>query len=111
MMLLSCCCRRTIGWIFIHGLRLADGGADDEEYAYAHERIFAVMGPGVITAFADNDAGGIATYAAAGATYGYDLLFTLLISTVCLAVAQEILPNRCGNWTRVVGFDSGILWC
>ena len=33
---------------------------------------FAVMGPGVITAFADNDAGGIATYAAAGATYGYD---------------------------------------
>lgn len=51
---------------------------------------FAVMGPGVITAFADNDAGGIATYAAAGATYGYDLLFTLLISTVCLAVAQEI---------------------
>ncbi|MBP2626394.1 MAG: natural resistance-associated macrophage protein [Firmicutes bacterium] len=50
----------------------------------------AVMGPGVITAFADNDAGGIATYAAAGATYGYGLLFTLLISTVCLAIAQEI---------------------
>jgi NRAMP (natural resistance-associated macrophage protein)-like metal ion transporter len=50
----------------------------------------AVMGPGVVTAFADNDAGGIATYAAAGATYGYDLLFTLLISTVCLAIAQEI---------------------
>jgi len=51
---------------------------------------FAVMGPGVVTAFADNDAGGIATYAAAGATYGYDLLFTLLISTLCLAIAQEI---------------------
>lgn len=50
----------------------------------------AVMGPGVVTAFADNDAGGIATYAAAGAKYGYGLLFTLLISTVCLAIAQEI---------------------
>ncbi|MFA6850713.1 MAG: Nramp family divalent metal transporter [Selenomonadaceae bacterium] len=50
----------------------------------------AVMGPGVVTAFADNDAGGIATYAAAGATYGYDLLFTLLLSTICLAIAQEI---------------------
>jgi NRAMP (natural resistance-associated macrophage protein)-like metal ion transporter len=50
----------------------------------------AVMGPGIVTAFADNDAGGIATYAAAGATYGYDLLFTLLISTICLAIAQEI---------------------
>lgn len=51
---------------------------------------FAVMGPGVITAFADNDAGGIATYIIAGAKYGYSLLFVLLVSTVCLAVAQEI---------------------
>lgn len=50
----------------------------------------AVMGPGIVTAFADNDAGGIATYAAAGSKYGYGLLFTLLIATVCLAIAQEI---------------------
>jgi len=50
----------------------------------------AVMGPGVVTAFADNDAGGIATYAAAGAKYGYGLLFTVFISSVCLAIAQEI---------------------
>jgi len=50
----------------------------------------AVMGPGVVTAFADNDAGGIATYAAAGAKYGYGLLFTVLVSSVCLAIAQEI---------------------
>lgn len=51
---------------------------------------FAVMGPGIVTAFADNDAGGIATYAAAGATYGYDLLFIMFISTLCLVVAQEM---------------------
>ena len=50
----------------------------------------AVMGPGIVTAFADNDAGGIATYAAAGAKYGYALLFTMFVSTICLAVAQEI---------------------
>ena len=50
----------------------------------------AVMGPGIVTAFADNDAGGIATYAAAGAKYGYSLIFTMLISTVLLAIAQEI---------------------
>ena len=49
-----------------------------------------VMGPGIVTAFADNDAGGIATYAAAGAKYGYALIFTMLVSTVCLAIAQEI---------------------
>ncbi|WP_407306156.1 Nramp family divalent metal transporter [Desulfosporosinus sp. SB140] len=50
----------------------------------------AVMGPGIVTAFADNDAGGIATYAAAGAKYGYSLIFTMLISTILLAIAQEI---------------------
>ncbi len=49
-----------------------------------------VMGPGIVTAFADNDAGGIATYAAAGAKYGYQLIFTMLVSTACLAIAQEI---------------------
>ncbi len=50
----------------------------------------AVMGPGIITAFADNDAGGIATYSAAGAKYGYSLLFVLFISILALTVVQEI---------------------
>lgn len=50
----------------------------------------SVMGPGIITAFADNDAGGVTTYAAAGAKYGYELLFTMFVSTVCLAIAQEM---------------------
>ncbi len=49
----------------------------------------SIMGPGIVTAFADNDAGGIATYAAAGAKYGLALLFTMLLSTVCLVIAQE----------------------
>ncbi|MHB8126400.1 MAG: Nramp family divalent metal transporter [Desulfitobacteriaceae bacterium] len=51
---------------------------------------FAIMGPGIVTAFADNDAGGIATYAAAGAKYGYSLIFIMLVSTILLAIAQEI---------------------
>lgn len=51
---------------------------------------FAVMGPGIVTAFADNDAGGVATYAAAGAKYGYAMLFIMFISSICLAIAQEI---------------------
>lgn len=50
----------------------------------------AVMGPGIVTAFADNDAGGIATYAAAGAKYGYAMLFIMFTSTIFLAIAQEI---------------------
>lgn len=52
--------------------------------------LLSVMGPGIITAFADNDAGGIATYASAGAKYGYSLIFVMIISTVFLVIAQEI---------------------
>ncbi len=50
----------------------------------------AVMGPGLITANADNDAGGIATYAVAGAEEGYGLLWLLFIITINLAVIQEM---------------------
>lgn len=50
----------------------------------------AVMGPGIVTAFADNDAGGIATYSAAGAKYGYSMLFIMLTGIVFLTVAQEM---------------------
>jgi len=41
---------------------------------------FAVVGPGFITAVVDNDSGGIYTYSAAGAKYGYLPLWTLLPS-------------------------------
>lgn len=50
----------------------------------------AVIGPGLVTANADNDAGGITTYAAVGASYGYEMLWGLLLITVSLAVVQEM---------------------
>jgi NRAMP (natural resistance-associated macrophage protein)-like metal ion transporter len=50
----------------------------------------AVLGPGLITASVDNDAGGITTYSVAGAMYGYDLLWTLIPITVALIVVQEM---------------------
>jgi NRAMP (natural resistance-associated macrophage protein)-like metal ion transporter len=50
----------------------------------------AVLGPGLITASVDNDAGGITTYSVAGSQYGYDLLWTLLPITVALIVIQEM---------------------
>jgi len=53
----------------------------------------AVMGPGVITGNVDNDANGIATYSIAGAHFGYALLWTLLISTVALALVQEMVAR------------------
>jgi NRAMP (natural resistance-associated macrophage protein)-like metal ion transporter len=48
-----------------------------------------IVGPGLITSNADNDAGGIFTYAQAGARYGYDLIWLLAITTLALAVVQE----------------------
>ncbi len=50
----------------------------------------AVIGPGIITANVDNDAGGITTYSLAGAHYGTRLLWTLLPITVALIVVQEM---------------------
>jgi Natural resistance-associated macrophage protein len=44
----------------------------------------------VTTAAAGNDAGGIATYAATGAKYGYDLIWVLVLMTLSLAVVQEM---------------------
>src|SRR5258707_11477860 len=50
----------------------------------------AVVGPGLITANVDNDAGGIYTYSLAGAQYGYSLLWTMIPITVALVVVQEM---------------------
>src|SRR6202789_2808739 len=52
--------------------------------------IFAVLGPGFITANVDNDAGGILTYSQAGAQYGYALLWTMIPITLALIVVQEM---------------------
>jgi Mn2+/Fe2+ NRAMP family transporter len=50
----------------------------------------AVLGPGFITANVDNDPGGILTYSQAGAQFGYQLLWTLVPTTVALIVVQEM---------------------
>ena len=50
----------------------------------------AVIGPGFITANVDNDAGGIYTYSAAGAQFGYLLLWVMIPMTVSLVVVQEM---------------------
>ena len=52
--------------------------------------LLAVFGPATITAMADNDAGGVATYSVAGASLGYPILFLLTIVTVLLAITQEM---------------------
>src|SRR5512140_1854899 len=50
----------------------------------------AVVGPGIITADVDNNAGGITTYSLAGSQYGTKLLWTLIPITIALVVVQEM---------------------
>ena len=50
----------------------------------------SVMGPGIITANVDNDAGGITTYSLAGSQFGYDLLWLFIPMIIALAVIQEM---------------------
>ena len=52
--------------------------------------LMAVIGPGFITANVDNDAGGIYTYSAAGAQFGYTLLWVMIPMTIALVVVQEM---------------------
>ncbi|MBI4743902.1 MAG: Nramp family divalent metal transporter [Actinobacteria bacterium] len=51
---------------------------------------FAIMGPGIITANVDNDAGGITTYSVVGASYGLKMLWILFIITLSLIITQEM---------------------
>src|SRR5436309_983154 len=50
----------------------------------------SIIGPGIITAIADNDAGGIATYSVAASLYGYASQFLLVFITLLLAITQEV---------------------
>src|SRR3989339_1751646 len=54
-------------------------------------RVFlSVVGPGIITGTADNDAGGVATYSIVGAHFGYQMLWILILITGMLYVTQEM---------------------
>src|SRR5437660_12703362 len=80
-------------------------------------RIFALLGllgPGLIAANAGNDAGGIATYSSVGAKYGYDLLWTIVLISISLAIVQ-MLAARMGVVTgkglaELVREEYGIRW-
>ncbi len=52
--------------------------------------LLTVVGPGIITANVDNDAGGITTYSVAGAHYGYSLLWMMPLVALALIIVQEM---------------------
>jgi Mn2+/Fe2+ NRAMP family transporter len=59
----------------------------------------AILGPGMITANAGNDAGGIATFASIGAEFGYGILWLLIPITISLGIVQEM----CARMGAVTG--------
>jgi NRAMP (natural resistance-associated macrophage protein)-like metal ion transporter len=68
-------------------------------FRYQIAIFLGVLGPGFITAVVDNDAGGIYTYSAAGAKYGYLPLWTLIPITLVLIITQEM----CSRMGAVTG--------
>jgi NRAMP (natural resistance-associated macrophage protein)-like metal ion transporter len=76
--------------------------------------LLGLLGPGLIAANAGNDAGGVATYSQAGAKYGYDLLWTIVLVTASLAIVQ-MLAARMGVVTgkglaELIREEYGIRW-
>jgi Mn2+/Fe2+ NRAMP family transporter len=75
---------------------------------------FSIIGPGIIAANADNDAGGISTYSIVGAHFGTKMLWVLLLVTFSLAITQE-MGVRIGLVTRqglggVIRENFGVKW-
>src|SRR3989339_487469 len=75
---------------------------------------FSVIGPGIIAANADNDAGGISTYSVVGAHFGLKMLWVLFLITISLAITQE-MGVRIGLVTRqglggVIRERFGVKW-
>ncbi|MCX5634278.1 MAG: divalent metal cation transporter [Planctomycetota bacterium] len=58
-----------------------------------------ISGPGIIVMLADNDAGGITTYAATGANYGYHLIWFLALLLPVAYYVQE-MTVRLGAVTK-----------
>lgn len=58
----------------------------------------AILGPGLITASADNDASGIATYSLVGSNYGYSMLWIIVMVTFGEVVVAE-MAARMGSVT------------
>jgi len=59
----------------------------------------SVIGPGIITANVDNDAGGITTYSVAGAHFGYSLIWSFVPIIIALVIIQEM----CSRMAIVTG--------
>ncbi len=68
-------------------------------FVKAIELYLLIAGPGIIVMVADNDAGGITTYAATGAKFGYGLIWFLILLGPVAYIVQE-MTVRLGAVTK-----------
>jgi len=64
----------------------------------SYPRLLRILGPGLITGASDDDPSGIATYAQAGAQFGYGLTWTMLV-TYPMMCAIQMISARIGRTT------------
>ena len=63
-----------------------------------HFNPLTALGPGLITGAADDDPSGIATYSQAGAQFGFEMLWTMLLTYPLMAAIQiDLRPDRPGH--------------
>src|SRR6202030_3220619 len=74
--------------------RRADPACIDTPPGAAHgpawRRYLSALGPGLVTGASDDDPSGIATYAQAGSSFGFALLWTSLLTFPLMATVQEM---------------------
>jgi NRAMP (natural resistance-associated macrophage protein)-like metal ion transporter len=91
--------------------RTSKASPDDEEASKGVKRpspirrFFKILGPGLITGASDDDPSGIATYAQAGATFNYSMLWTVPLSLPMMMAVQEI----CDRTATATGESLGAL--
>jgi Mn2+/Fe2+ NRAMP family transporter len=78
-------------------------------------RLISVVGPGMIVAFADTEAGSVTTAATSGAQFGMKLVLLQLLLIVPLYVVQE-MTIRLGTATgkghaQLIRENYGLFWC
>jgi hypothetical protein len=81
------------------GLAITDFSDAGQDERPDHSKLADVLGPGLITGASDDDPSGIATYAQAGAAFGFALSWTLLLTYPLMCAIQTIS----GEIGRVTG--------
>src|SRR3954463_7507246 len=66
-------------------------------------RYLRALGPGLVTGASDDDPSGIATYSQAGASFGYGLLWTALLTLPLMSAVQEMCDRTALTTGRGLG--------